>query len=45
VADTFSAYRAIRGVIVQGTVSWPPASDDVATLTVRRTVTFSFANA
>lgn len=45
VADTFTAYRDIRGVIWQGTVMWPPASDDVATLTVSRTVTFSFANA
>ncbi|BBZ48001.1 hypothetical protein [Mycobacterium parmense] len=44
VADTFTAYRDIRGAIVQGTVTWPP-SDDVATLTVSRTVTFSFANA
>jgi hypothetical protein len=24
---------------------WPPASDDVATLTVGRTLTFSFVNA
>jgi hypothetical protein len=45
VADTFTAYRDIRGVISQGTVMWPPASDDVATLTVSRTLTFSFANA
>jgi hypothetical protein len=45
VADTFTAYRDIRGVIVQGTMRWPPASDDVATLTVSRTLTFSFANA
>jgi hypothetical protein len=45
VADTFTAYRDIRGVICQGTVTWPPASDDVATVTVSRTVTFSFANA
>jgi hypothetical protein len=45
VADTFTAYRDIRGVILQGTVRWPPASDDVATLTVSRTLTFSFANA
>jgi hypothetical protein len=45
VADTFTAYRDIRGVIVPGTVIWPPASDDVATLTVSRTLTFSFANA
>jgi hypothetical protein len=45
VADTFTAYRDIRGVIVQGTAMWPPASDDVATLAVSRTVTFSFANA
>jgi hypothetical protein len=45
VADTFTAYRDIRGVIVQGTAIWPPASDDVATLTVSRTLTFSFANA
>jgi hypothetical protein len=45
VADTFTAYRDIRGVILQGTVIWPPASDDVATLTVSRTLTFSFANA
>src|SRR5271156_4263056 len=34
-----------RGAIIQGTVMWPPASDDVATLTVSRTLTFSFANA
>jgi hypothetical protein len=45
VADTFTAYRDIRGVIVQGTAIWPPASDDVATLTVSRTLTFSFVNA
>ena len=45
VADTFTAYRDIRGVICQGTVTWPPASDDVARMTVDRTVTFSFANA
>ena len=45
VADKFTAYRDIRGVIVQGTVMWPPGSDDVATLTVSRTLTFSFANA
>jgi hypothetical protein len=45
VADTFTAYQDIRGAIVQGTVMWPPASDDVATLTVSRTLTFSFANA
>jgi hypothetical protein len=45
VADTFTAYQEIRGVISQGTVMWPAASDDVATLTVSRTVTFSFANA
>jgi hypothetical protein len=45
VADTFTAYRDIRGVILQGTVIWPPASDDVATLTISRTLTFSFANA
>ena len=45
VVDTFTAYRDIRGVISQGTVIWPPASDEVATLTVSRTLTFSFANA
>jgi hypothetical protein len=45
VADTFTAYRDIRGVISQGTVMWPPAANDVATLTVSRTLTFSFANA
>ena len=45
VADTFTAYRDIRGVIVQGMAMWPPASDDVATLTVSRTLTFSFVNA
>ena len=45
VADTFTAYRDIRGVIVQGTAIWPPPSDDVATLTVSRTLTFSFVNA
>jgi hypothetical protein len=45
VADTFTAYRDIRGVIVQGTAIWPPAPDDVATLTVSRTVSFSFVNA
>ncbi len=44
VADTFTAYRDIRGAIVQGAVLWPPA-DDVATLLVSRTLTFSFANA
>lgn len=45
VADTFTAYRDIRGVMSQGTVMWPPASDEAATLTVSRTLTFSFANA
>ena len=45
VADTFTAYRDIRGVIVQGTAMWPPPSGDVATLTVSRTLTFSFVNA
>jgi hypothetical protein len=45
VADTFTAYRDIRGVIAQGTATWPPTADDVATLTVSRTLTFSFANA
>jgi hypothetical protein len=45
VADTFTAYRDIRGAIVQGTMMWPPVSLDEATLTVSRTLTFSFANA
>jgi hypothetical protein len=45
VADTFTAYRDIRGAICQGTVRWPPASDGVATLMVGRTLTFSFADA
>jgi hypothetical protein len=45
VADTFTAYRDIRGVICQGTVMWPPGSNAAATLTVSRTLTFSFANA
>jgi hypothetical protein len=45
VADTFATYRAIRGVISQGTVSWPPTEEGVARMTVSRTVTFSFANA
>jgi hypothetical protein len=45
VADTFTAYRDIRGVIVQGTMMWPPASTDVATLAISRTLTFSFVNA
>ena len=45
VADTFTAYRDIRGAIWQGTVMWPPASNDPVTLTVSRTLTFSFANA
>ena len=45
VVDTFTAYRDIRGMIVQGMAMWPPASDDVATLTVSRTLTFSFVNA
>ena len=45
VADSFTAYRDIRGVISQGTVMWPPAANDVATLRVSRTLTFSFANA
>ncbi|BCP05453.1 hypothetical protein MINTM019_29090 [Mycobacterium paraintracellulare] len=44
VADTFTAYRDIRGAICQGTVRWPPESA-VATLTISRTLTFSFANA
>jgi hypothetical protein len=45
VADTFTAYRDIRGVIAQGTATWPPTANDVATLTVSRTLTFSFVNA
>ncbi|CNI04706.1 Uncharacterised protein [Mycobacterium tuberculosis] len=45
VADAFTAYRDIRGVISQGTVLWPPAANDVATLAVSRMLTFSFANA
>src|ERR1700730_6862202 len=45
VAATFPAYRDIRGVIVQGTMMWPPASTDVATLAISRTLTFSFVNA
>jgi hypothetical protein len=45
VADTFTAYRAIRGIISQGTMAWPPASPAVTQLTISRTVTFSFANA
>lgn len=45
VADTFTAYRDIRGAIVQGSVMWPPASAEAARLTVSRTLTFSFANA
>jgi hypothetical protein len=45
VVDTFTAYRDIRGAIVQGTVMWPPPTDEVATLTVGRTFSFSFANA
>jgi predicted membrane-bound mannosyltransferase len=45
VADTFSEYRAIRGIIAQGTVTWPPTSRDGVTMAVTRTVTFSFANA
>jgi hypothetical protein len=45
VADTFTAYRDIRGVIAQGTAIWPPPTDDAAILTVSRTLTFSFANA
>lgn len=44
VADTFTAYRDIRGAICQGTVWWPPESG-VATLMISRTLTFSFANA
>jgi hypothetical protein len=45
VADTFTAYRDIRGVIAQGTATWPPTAEGVATLTISRTLTFSFANA
>jgi hypothetical protein len=45
VADTFTAYQAIRGIISQGTVEWPPATRDVVEMTITRTVTFSFANA
>jgi hypothetical protein len=45
VADTFTAYRDIRGVIAHGTISWPPASQDAAHLTMTHLVTFSFANA
>jgi hypothetical protein len=44
VADTFTAYRAIRGIISQGTMTWP-ASRAVTQLSIIRTVTFSFANA
>ena len=44
VADTFTAYRDIRGVISQGTVIWRPAANHVTTLTVSHTRTFSFAN-
>jgi hypothetical protein len=43
-ADTFTAYRDIRGVIAQGAISWPPRRDDVAALNVERTTTFSFVN-
>ena len=45
VADSFTAYRDIRGAICQGAVRWPPASDDAVRLMVSRTLTFSFANA
>jgi hypothetical protein len=46
VADTFTSYLAIRGVIAQGTVSWPPpAAPHVVAMSVSRTMTFSFANA
>jgi hypothetical protein len=45
VADTFTAYRDIRGVIVQGTVTWPPAPQVDTRLTITRSVTFSFDNA
>jgi hypothetical protein len=44
VADTFTAYRDIRGVIAQGTIMWPPSRDDLAELKVGRMTTFSFAN-
>jgi hypothetical protein len=45
VADTFTAYHAICGIISQGTVAWPPTAHDAVTMTITRTVTFSFANA
>lgn len=45
VADTFATYRGIRGVISQGTVSWPTTAGGVAKMMVSRTLTFSFANA
>jgi hypothetical protein len=45
VADTFTSYHAIRGIISQGSIAWPPALHDVVVMTITRTVTFSFANA
>jgi hypothetical protein len=45
VADTFPSYQAIRGIISQGSIAWPPTSHDVVVMTITRTVTFSFANA
>lgn len=45
VADTFPSYQAIRGIISQGSIAWPPALHDVVVMTITRTVTFSFANA
>ena len=45
VADTFTSYQAIRGIISQGSIAWPPVLHDVVVMTITRTVTFSFANA
>lgn len=45
VADTFTAYHAIRGVIAQGTATWPPTPHHNITMAITRTLTFSFANA
>jgi hypothetical protein len=45
VADTFTSYQAIRGIILQGSIAWPPTLHGLVVMAITRTVTFSFANA
>lgn len=45
VADSFTSYRAIHGVIAQGTVAWPPPASAPSTVViVSRFLSFSFAH-